>query len=121
MSAVHIQVPIKPAVGGKWVSSTAAEEVRQVVTGKGMINSIHLTNANAAIRYAWIFDNTSSAGTLLCRPIPLAIAGGFAVDLPWGIPFAVGIRVAASSTIATFTASAAADLFMTIGYALHTP
>lgn len=96
--------------------SAAAEEVRQVKTGAGRLVQLALTNVNAAARYAWIFDNTASSGTLALPPVALAIGETKIISLLVPKRFTTGLRVAASSTLATFTAAGAADLIMGAWY-----
>lgn len=121
MSATHIQVPTKPAVGGTWYSSQVAEEFKTVRTGAGMLNSIHVTNVSGSTRYVYVFDNTASSGAIILAVIPLTSGSRYQFYFMWGMPFKTGLRIAASSTLATFTPTAAPDLMMTVGYAINTP
>lgn len=105
---------------GTWYQSQAAEEVKQVATGRYVLNGLYVVNVSASTRYVWVFDNTASSGTVLCGPFPLATGAYISLHLPFGMKADTGIRVAASSTLATFTASAANDLMMTVGYSVNT-
>jgi len=96
--------------------SAAAEEFRQFKTGAGRLYQLALTNVNVAARTAWVFDNTASSGALVLPPISLAIGETKIIALPVPRRFTTGLRVAASSTIGTFTAAAAADLIMAAWY-----
>lgn len=98
------------------VVSAAAEEIRQLKTGAGRLYQLALTNVNAAARWAWVFDNTASSGTLALPPIALAIGETKIISLPIPKRFATGLRIAASSTGATFTAAGTADLLMAAWY-----
>jgi hypothetical protein len=106
------------AAGSSFYSSSAAEQVAQVKTGAGLLYSIAVTNFNAAARFLYVYDNTSSTGTLLLPPIPLTAlgtAGSFVViNLP-AIPFSTGLRIDTSSTGATFT-GAGSDVRMTVNF-----
>jgi hypothetical protein len=108
------------ASGTTWYNSAAAEENKQVKTGAGLLYGFIVSNSNAAARFLYVFDNTSSSGTAIVPPIPIQATGavGSAVEvwLPVGIPFSTGLRFASSSTNATFTASASSDLRITTLY-----
>ncbi len=101
--------------GASIYDSAAAEEAAQVSAGPGLLFSLIATNFNAAARFLYIFDNASaSSGTPIVPPIALqslASPGStVAIALPFAVPYTAGLRFASSSTGATFTASASADL-----------
>jgi len=96
--------------------SQAAEEARQLATGKGSLTSLYVVNVAAATRYVWVFDNTASSGTVLCGPFPVAAGQGLALGWPEGDDmnnsqprYATGLRVASSTSASSFAASGAAD------------
>lgn len=95
-------------------TSPAAEEVKQVKAGPGRLFKLTAINSNAAARFLWVFDNASAdSGPPIVPPMPLGTAAApIVVDIDWfyGRKFALGLRVHSSSTQATFTASASADL-----------
>lgn len=100
-------------------ASAAAEEVKQVKAGAGRLFKLTAVNVNVAARYLYVFDSAAAdAGTLLIPPVPVPIgaAGSFDISFQYGKKFALGLRVHASSTQATFTASAGADLLISASY-----
>lgn len=114
MSRVALQPPSDKV--GVWYISQAAEEVKQVATGRYTLSSLFVINLNASARYIWVFDNTASSGTVLCGPFKVAGSEQVSIEIPTGIVSEVGIRVAASSTGNVFTAAAADDFRMNVGY-----
>jgi hypothetical protein len=109
------------ASGSTFYESSAAEEVVQIKATAGLLHGLHICNYNASARYVYLFDNASaSSGTALLPPIPLQALGAVGsmveVYLPVAIPFTAGLRVASSSTGATFTASTTSDFRMTVLY-----
>jgi hypothetical protein len=110
---MQVQGQYAPA-GTTWYNSAAAEEAVQIKASAGMLFGFVISNSNAADRFIYVFDNTASSGTLLVPPICLQPTGevGSAVEvfLPYAVPFATGLRIASSSTNATFTASSSSDL-----------
>lgn len=106
--------------GTTWYHSSAAEEVKQVKTGAGLLFGFIISNSNAAARIIYVFDNTASSGTVIIPPIPIqlltAVGSAIEVYLPYAIPFSTGLRIASSSTNATFTASASNDFRMSVLY-----
>ena len=117
MSGQALRVP--DIDSGKWYTSQAAEEVVQVRTGRGLFWSLYATNTSGSTRYVWVFDNTASSGTVVTGPFPIAAGQALGMDLRYGIPFENGLRVAASSTHATFTATAANDMRYSVGYGVN--
>lgn len=97
-------------------TSQAAEEARTVKAGGGRLYKLLVANVNASARYLYVFDNTASSGALLLPPIPVAASGLAEVTLPGGLRFSTALRFAASSTIATFTAAGANDVYVTAEY-----
>lgn len=113
------QVQLIPAshATGAWYSSQAAEDTKLVYTGKAMLHRVFVSNANAAARFLWVWDNTAASGTILIAGVPIAIAGSATVDFPFGIPASTGLFVAMSTTQKTYTATAATDGLFVVGYA----
>lgn len=112
---MQIQGQYIPA-GSTVYNSAAAEETKLLKTGAGILISLVVTNFNASARYIYIFDAVTATGTPIYPPIPLAALGSsgsvLAITLPFAVPFSTGCFVAASSTGATFTASAGNDIRM---------
>lgn len=104
-------------VTGPWYCSQAGEDTKAVASGKGMLHTLMIANANAAVRYAYVFDSASASGTQIAGPFPVPASGAIQVPLPYGVPFSTGLFVALSSTIATYTASAGTDGRFTVGWA----
>lgn len=106
-----------PSYGhGEWHVSQAADEVEQVHTGAGVVHSLYATNANAADRWLWVFDNTASSGTALLGPFLIPAGKYVSVDIAYGKEYSTGLRVAASSTHLTFTAAGANEHRFNVGY-----
>lgn len=101
---------------GTWYVSQAAEEVKQVATGRYVLNTLYVINVAAAKRYIWVFDNTASSGTVLAGPLPVNSGDFVCLGADHGIGASTGIRVASSTTGDVFTASAGSDLRMMVGY-----
>lgn len=101
-------------------ASAAAEELKQVKVGNGQLFKLTAVNTNAAARFLWVFDSAAAdAGMPVCPPMPLGTAAAPApANLDWfyGKKFALGLRVHSSSTQATFTASASADLLIAASF-----
>lgn len=98
-------------------SSLNAEEVSTVKVGAGRLFRLSVVNVNASPRFIYVFDSASAdSGRLLVAPFQLAAGGS--VDLTWGYgkQFTAGCRVHASSSQATFTASAGNDLRTSASY-----
>lgn len=90
-------------------NSAAAEETKAVKASPGLLFYIAITNSNAGARFAYLFDSLTASGTPILPPIPIAAGAQVVVALPAAIPFNTGLFVAASSTNATYTASAGND------------
>lgn len=113
--AVKLMPPDK-AVGGSHYTSQSFEEAHTVVTGKGVLYGITIVNKNASQIYMWVFDNTASSGTRLTVPFPVPSGGIVSGSDLFGKPFSNGLRVAASSTLGTFTALGANDISMEVDW-----
>jgi hypothetical protein len=114
MSGIALQVP--NGTSGEWYASQDAEEAVQIDTGRGVLWSLYVTNVNAADRYLWVFDSLASSGTVHCGPFKIAAGDGLGLNIGYGKPYETGLRVAASSTHAAFTASAGADFRINAGF-----
>lgn len=101
---------------GLWYQSQAAEDTKLVLTGRGQVHRIMVSNGNAAARFLWVFDNTSAAGTVLLASVLIPITSSISVDLPFGLPFSTGLFVAMSTTQKTYTATGGTDGLFTVGY-----
>lgn len=98
-------------------SSAAGEEVKQIKAGVGRLFKLTVVNVNAGARFLYLFDSAAAdAGTLLMPPIPVAAAGFIDLNWQYGKQFLLGARIHASSTQGTFTASAGADLLLSVSY-----
>lgn len=98
-------------------NSAAAEEVRQVKVGAGRLFRLTVVNVNVAARFLWVFDNASaSSGNPVIPPIALATGASMDIAFQFGRQFALGLRIHASSTQATFTASAGADFMSAVSF-----
>lgn len=93
--------------GSSWYNSSAAEAEKQVKTSPGLLYAIAITNSNAAIRYAYLWDSLSATGAVILPPVPVGIGAQTIIWLPYAIPFTIGLRVSSSSTNATFTLATA--------------
>lgn len=103
----------------KYTTAVASQLVK---TGGGALYGVYALNAGAATRYVWIFDGTSSAGTLLSGPFPVASGESVSVQYELGMrdmtpatgpllpEFTTGLFIASSTTATTFTQSGTNDL-----------
>lgn len=104
---------------GGWYDSAAYEEhVAPTIEGAGgMLHTVVVTNKNASTVYVWIYQGTSSSGTVICPPFAVASGATVALDCRYGKPFTkAGLYVALSSTQSTFTALGSNDGWFQIGW-----
>lgn len=101
-------------------ASAAAEELKQVKVGQTRLFKLSAVNTNAVARFLWVFDSAAAdAGTPVIPPWPLGTAAAptpLNLDWAFGKKCLLGLRVHSSSTQATFTASASADLFIAASF-----
>lgn len=103
----------------RWYSSAAAESQAQVKASAGRLVYLALSNSNAAVQYAYVFDNASAnSGTLLLPPLAVPAGGHILVNLGDNVSrnATSGIRVAQSSTQATFTLAVGTDFRIAAAY-----
>lgn len=124
MSVIHLGPPNrKNAVGSRFPATGTAVTFAAnalVRTGKGVLNKLYATSKNASTVYMYVFDGTSSSGSLLLPPVPITANQVVAVEDLYGIPFTTGLFVAFSSTLATFTVVATTDFAVEAGFAVDT-
>lgn len=99
--------------------STAAEEHKQVATGKGVAYSIAATNLSGSARYLFVFDGV---GAVTRIAPPVLVSPGETVNLTFEdlpVEFTAGLYLAASSTQSTFTASGANDFDFHVEYSVE--
>lgn len=119
MSAHELRMPVAP--NGNWYHSSAPEKTKQIVTleatGRpGMLYWLGVMNKSAAKGYAFVFDGTSSSGTLIAGPIPVDAHGLAGLESLVGIPFTTGLFVGFSTTDGTYTVSGTDDAWWHAGY-----
>lgn len=100
--------------------SQAFEEKKSLVTGTGCLASLYVVNGSASTRYVWVFDAASATGTILAGPFVLGSEDYLSLDDPHGVPYDVGIYVASSTTLTTYTASTTADLSISARWGVET-
>lgn len=106
---------------GLWARTSGFGETLQVSQAKSILHTVYAINKNAAKVYLWIFNSAagSTSGNPLIPPLTLTADDGYvSLDIQYGVPFSSGIYIAASSTLATFTALAANDVSILAGYSL---
>lgn len=98
-----------------YVSAAAEASAQAFAAGtSGQLQTVTVVNVAAGTRYVWIYSGTSSAGTLIAGPFPIASGGGLTVDFgdvtrPRGTHaslgrFTNGCWIASSTSGTTFTA-----------------
>lgn len=103
----------------RWYTSSAAESAAQVKAAPGRLLYLAISNSNAGVQYAYVFDNASAnSGTLLLPPLAIPAVGHLVIDLTKELqrPATAGIRVAQSSTQATFTLAGGTEFRISAAY-----
>jgi len=96
---------------------SAAIEAANIKTGAGLLWSINVLNVNAAARYLYLFDATTSTGTMIVAPQLVGIGATVNLIFPMAKKFATALRFASSSGAAgTFTAAGTADFIVTCSF-----
>lgn len=92
-----------------YVSPVAGELTKTLKTGVGYLQYLRACNTTATAIYVFVFDNTTASGTLLTAPIPVPANGHFELNA-YGIRFATGCTLSASTSQTTYTAAGANSL-----------
>jgi len=124
MSVLHIAPPNRANAVGRVYKSSAYEEKPLIRTGKGVLNGLMVNNKNASTVYIYVCDLATASGmaigNTILPPIPVDKDKTVSVSDIYGIPFTLGLVVAASSTEATYTALGSNDVNMAVHYAIDT-
>lgn len=104
------------SIGDSYVQSSSTNAPVESValkSGPGVLYALTITNSNVSDRYVFVFDNASAAsGDLLVAPIPVAANRRELTEFRYPITAKNGIFVACSSSLASFTPSGSADIYV---------
>lgn len=103
------------SVGDSYTQSTSTNapvETALLKTGPGVLYALTLTNTSASDRFVFVFDATTASGELLMAPVPVSANRRESIELRYPVTANNGVFVAVSSTLASFTASGTADVYV---------
>lgn len=109
--------PAPPAVGnGEWYCSSAYEKSKLVYTGAAVLHSVAVHNVGASAAYLWVFDGTTSSGTVILPPIKVPADGDVTVDIMYGRKCSTGIFIALSSSASSYSLIGSDEAWFAAGY-----